>query len=82
MKYIIYCWSGANSKINKGLYVKLFKVVMLVTYIFEEGPWPAPITEHLRGRLWTQHCLPDSEWHDAEVTGMPMWDFPKPPFGK
>ena len=27
----------------------LFKVVMLATYIFEEGPWPAPITEHFGG---------------------------------
>ena len=25
----------------------LFKIVMLATYVFEEGPWPAPITEHL-----------------------------------
>ena len=25
----------------------LFKIVILATYIFEEGPWPAPITEHL-----------------------------------
>ena len=27
----------------------LFKIVMLATYIFEEGPWPWPvlITEHL-----------------------------------
>ena len=25
----------------------LFKIVMLATYIFEEGPWSAPITEHL-----------------------------------
>ena len=24
---------GANSKINKGLYVMLFKIVMLATYI-------------------------------------------------
>ena len=38
----------------------LFKIVMLAIYIFEEGPWPAPITEHLGVRLWTQHCLPDS----------------------
>ena len=43
----------------------LFKIVILATYIFEEGPWPAPITEHWgRGRLWTQHCLPDS-WSDT-----------------
>ena len=41
----------------------LFKIVMLATYIFEEGPWPwpAPITEHLGGRLWTKHCLPGSQ---------------------
>ena len=39
----------------------LFKIVILATYIFEEGPWPAPITEHWGGgRPWTQHCLPDS----------------------
>ena len=25
----------------------LFKIVMLATFIFEEGLWPAPITEHL-----------------------------------
>ena len=25
----------------------LFKIVILATYIFEEGPWPALITEHL-----------------------------------
>ena len=43
----IHCWSGANSKINEGLYVMLFKIVILATYLFEEGPWPAPITEHL-----------------------------------
>ena len=41
-----------------------FKIVILATYIFEEGPWPAPITEHWEGRLWTQHCLPDS-WSDT-----------------
>ena len=45
----MHCWSGANSKINKGLYVMLFKIVILATYIFKEGPWPAPITEHLGG---------------------------------
>ena len=28
---------------------------------FEEGPWPAPITEHLEGRLWTDNWLPDSQ---------------------
>ena len=28
----------------------LFKIVMLATYIFEEGPWPARITEHMGGR--------------------------------
>ena len=39
----------------------LFKIVMLATYIFEEGPWPAPIIENVGGRLWTQHCLPDSQ---------------------
>ena len=33
----------------------LFKIVILATYIFEEGPWPAPITEHLGGRL--EGCL-------------------------
>ena len=27
----------------------LFKIVILATYIFEEGPWPAPITEHCVG---------------------------------
>ena len=27
----------------------LFKVVILTTYIFEEGPWPALITEHWGG---------------------------------
>ena len=56
----------------------LFKIVILVTYIFEEGPWPAPLTEHLGGVDFG----PNIEWHDAEVTGMPVWDFPNPPFGK
>ena len=31
--YIYIYIHGANSKINKGLYVMLFKVVMLATYI-------------------------------------------------
>ena len=34
----------------------LFKIVILATYIFKEGPWPAPITEHLGGGiLCAQH---------------------------
>ena len=44
----------------------LFEIAICWQHIFEEGPWPAPITEHLEDRLWTQHCLPD-----AEVTGVP-----------
>ena len=39
----------------------LFIYFILATYIFEEGPWPAPITEQLGGRLWTQHCLIHSD---------------------
>ena len=48
----------------------LFKTVILATYIFEGGTWPAPITEHFGGP------------NTAEVTGLPGWDFPNPPFGK